>query len=257
MTVYEQPHYYDIAFGFRDYGYEADQLREGARRFARNNAVSVLEVGCGQAPHLEALTERGFVYHGLDLSAPMLAYARQRAARHGIRAHLHEADMTDFHLPEPVDMAFVALGSIYAASTAAFHSHFDCVARAMRPGGLYCLDWVVDFDPLCGTGEHWTETRDAISVHTTVLHSHVNRVEQTVEEQVILEVDDAGEKRSFVERSMRRAVYPQEFLLFCQQRPEWEFLGWWNRWDFDEPIDGATPTQRPLTIIRRTESSAP
>ncbi len=252
MNVYDQPVYYDIAFGFRDFAYEAEQLRTAAERFASIPVSTILEVGCGQAPHLEALAQRGFHYHGLDLNGTMLDFARERAAALRLPAVFHQEDMTHFALGEQVDMAFVALGSIYAETAAAFYAHFDCMARALKPGGLYCLDWVVDFDPLCGTGEHWTETRDGITVHTTVLHTHKNRVEQTVEEQLILEVDDHGCQHSFVQRAMRRSVYPHEFLLFCQLRPEWEFAGWWNRWDFDEPIDGETPTQRPLTIIRRT-----
>jgi hypothetical protein len=33
------------------------------------------------------------------------------------------------------------------------------------------------------------------------------------------------------EVTVRREVYPQEFLLFLAQRPEFEFIGWWNHWD--------------------------
>lgn len=36
---------------------------------------------------------------------------------------------------------------------------------------------------------------------------------------------------------MRREIYPQEFLLFLAQHPDFEFVGWWNNEDVTQPFD--------------------
>ena len=75
----------------------------------------------------------------------MLASAQQRAdlLRHQRKFHL--ASMIDFRLEEPVDFAFILLGSLYVSSTTELLSHFDAISRALKPGGLYLLDWCVQF----------------------------------------------------------------------------------------------------------------
>lgn len=250
-AVYNAPRYYEVAFSFRDFAFECGVMEEAIRRYARIPVKSVLEIGCGNAPHLLEWCRRGCAYTGLDLSTAMLDYARAKAAAAGASARFLAADMCDFTLPEPVEFAFVLLGSVYATSTAALHAHFDCVARAVRPGGLYFLEWVIDFDPLCGSGESWEQTEGGITVQATVLHTHVNRVEQLVEERVILEVDDHGAHHRLEGSTVKRAIYPQEFLLLIEQHAAWRFLGWWDEWSFDNPIDGSMPTGRLFTLLGR------
>ena len=250
-AVYDAPRYYEIAFSFRDIPFECDVLEEAMRRYAKGRVRSVLELGCGNAPHMLELARRGYHYTGLDLNPAMLDYACAKANDAGAEALLLHGDMCDFSLDEPVDFAFVLVGSVYATTDAALHDHFECVAGAVRPGGLYFLEWVVDFDPLCGSGESWQQREDGVTVDATVLHTHVDRVEQLIEEKVILEVDDNGTRHSIEGTTLKRAIYPKEFLLLLEKHPEWRFIGWWDEWSFDTPIDGSAPTGRLFTLLER------
>jgi hypothetical protein len=130
-------------------------------------------------------------------------------------------------------------------------SHFDSVARVLRRGGLYFLDWCVQFDPVSGSRDSWEAEREGIRVKVTYSATMLNRVEQTFEEVIILEVDDRGEEKTIVEQCVKRAIYPQEFLIFLARREDVECVGWWNAWDLTRPLEGTEQMSRPVVIVRR------
>lgn len=254
--LYRNPAYYEIAFAHRDLAQETDALEEAIARFSRIPVQRVLEIACGNSPHMPLLLEKGYRYVGLDLSADMLDFARRKAAAYGDQAQFVQGDLTDFQLDAPVDFAYVMLGSIYVTNTAAFDAHYASVARALRPGGLYFLDWCVDFDPIIESAVSWENERDGVRVRTSYWTKGVNVIEQTYEEHVLLEIDDHGQERTIEEVALKRSVYPQEFLRFIRHHPAFEFMGWWNEWDFGRPLDGCEEINRPIIVLRRKADPA-
>jgi len=250
-SVYNNPKYYEIAFSFRDIATEVDVLEQVIKQYSHIPVATLLELGCGHAPYLAELARRNYQYVGLDLSSAMLEYAQSRAAAVSASARFELADMTDFRLVEQVDFAFVLLGSLRARNTAELVSHFDCVSRALKPGGLYFLDWCVAFAPSKDSVESWEMVQDQVKVKTTSQMRLVNPVEQIFEESLTLEVEDEGANKVFRETLMARQIYPQEFLLFVASRSDLEFVGWWNDWDLTQPLDGTQEIGRPITILRR------
>jgi len=251
--LYDNPKYYEIAFSFRDIPAEVNVFEECFRRFSRIPVKSVLELGCGHSPHMEELVKRGYRYSGLDLSKAMLEYSREKAWRMGAQANLIHADMVDFSLEATVDFVYVLLDSLYAKSTSELITHFNSVAQALKKGGLYFLDWCVKYDqPGKPEGAFsWNMERDGIKVKTTVSWKAINRVEQTFEETITLEVDDHGKKLNIVGKGIRRAIYPQEFLCFVSTLKHFEFVGWWNNWDLGQPLEQADKIDRPIALVRR------
>lgn len=250
-SIYDHPVYYDVAFSFRDFDREADALAAIAHRYSRIPVRTVFEVACGHAPLLEGLLRRGFAYIGLDQEKKMLAYARERAEQIQGPAVFLRGDLADFQLAEPVDLAFILLGSLYVTSTEALRAHFDCVARALRPGGLYVLDWCIDFIPATDLCETWKESRGDIDLHVTYHSESLDRAEQTYRETVTIEGYDRGRPVHCRTVSVKRAIYPQEFLLFIETRPDFEFVGWWSDWKIDAPLDGPGEINRVVAAIRR------
>jgi SAM-dependent methyltransferase len=249
--VYDSPRYYEIAFAFRDIKAEVDLFEEVIRRHSRIPVSSMLELGCGPATHLSELSRRGYRYIGLDLSPAMLTAAAARAAAAQAPATFLRANMCDFHLESPVDFAFVLLGSLFATCTADLFAHFDAVGRALKPGGLYFLDWCINFSTNADRSETWTITDAATTVATTYSARVINPIEQTFEEVITLNVLDAGKSMTLREAHLRREIFPQEFLIFLRQQSDFEFIGWWNNWDLTRPLDGGQKIGRPITLLRR------
>jgi SAM-dependent methyltransferase len=251
--LYDHPEYYEIAFSFRDIPAEVDLFEQCFKRFSKIPVRSVLELGCGNTPHLEELVNRGYQYHGLDLSQAMLKYSGEKASRMGVEINLVHGDMVDFSLENPVDFAFIMLGTLSVKSTAQLASHFDCVARSLKQGGLYLLDWCVQFDPPWATegGTSWEMERDGVRVKTTVTWELISRVEQTFKEIITLEVNDHGKSLNLIDKDVKRAVFPQEFLCFISNSEHFEFVGWWNNWDLGQPLENADKADRPIIVVRR------
>lgn len=249
--VYSNPGYYEIAFSFRDIAAEVDVFEQCIEKYSQIPAATVLELGCGPAPHLTELARRGYRYIGLDLSSAMLEYAQSRADAVKASARFELADMMDFELDEQVDFAYILLGSLEPRNTAELISHFDCVSRALKQGGLYFLDWCVAFAPSQERTESWEMVRGQVRVKTTAQTNLINPVEQIFEESLTLEVEDGGAKKVLRGTSVVRQIYPQEFLLFVAARSDFEFAGWWNNWDITQPLDGKQEISRPITILRR------
>src|SRR5579862_321561 len=147
MSLYDHPNYYEIAFSYRDIPSETDFIEEAIHRYSQIPVRTVLELASGTSPHLEQLCRRGYQYIGIDLNDHMIAFVRDKIARHGLAAAVLNMDMIDFTLPEHADCAVVFLGSFYITTDAEFMAHMTSVARAVRRGGLYILDAAVSYFP--------------------------------------------------------------------------------------------------------------
>lgn len=241
--VYDSPHYYEIAFSGRNIRAEVDfmaRLADGRARF--------LEIASGNSPHMRELLDRGYHYTGVELSEAMLDHSREKL-RDGDRVELFQGDMRDFTLPEPCDFAFLMVCSLFVENNAELDSHFDSVARALRPGGLYLLDGCIHFRLPEGVLD-WTMAQRGTRVHTTV-NWRFNWARQAFSERLTLDVDDRGNKLQFEHTSTRRAVFPQEFRQYIDRRPDFEFVGWWNDFDLSKPIDDGSQVQRSVVVVRR------
>ena len=121
---------YDIAFDW-DVSAEADWLVEKLGPECR----SVLEPGCGTGRLLEALATRGLEVTGIDVSEPMVAFARERV--NGAEVVL--ADMTDFDLGRRFDGAICAISTAGLLSPDGLARHLDAMARHLAPGARYLV----------------------------------------------------------------------------------------------------------------------
>lgn len=251
-SIYAHPLYYEIAYGYRDVAAETDVMEDAKARFSESSGRRVLEVACGPAPHLTEWARRGYSYTGLDLDARMLVRAETRAAEWPGAAALVQADLASFSLPQPVDFAYVLLGSLYAPDTAALEAHFRAMAAALNPGALYLMEWCVDFEPFTDCVDTWRWEQNGAATVTTYQARHVDRIAQIVEEDITLEVNDNGRTLRLKETTRKRVMYPQEFLRFIEGHPDFAFVGWWNNWDLRQPLEEAEAIMRPLIVIRRT-----
>ncbi|GAA0317911.1 methyltransferase domain-containing protein [Actinoallomurus spadix] len=118
-----------------------DAVNSGVNRFILDAAAigerdRVLDIGCGngQLTRLAARTARSGRVHGIDLSAPMLARARSRAAEEGLaNVTFERADVQVHAFPaDGFDAAISRFGVMFFADPVAA---FANVGRALRPDG--------------------------------------------------------------------------------------------------------------------------
>jgi phosphatidylethanolamine/phosphatidyl-N-methylethanolamine N-methyltransferase len=136
---------YDLAFG---------RITQGGRILAARhvNATggSVLEVGIGTGLALE-FYDPGIRVTGIDLSEEMLAEARARADRRGLRnvAGLHRMDARQIALP---DAAFDHVAAMHIMSVVPEPERvLDEMVRLCRPGGS-----VMIANHFAGRAEGWS-----------------------------------------------------------------------------------------------------
>ena len=251
--IYDYPQYYEVAFSFRDIPKEAAFLRACIDRHSKIDVSWVFEVGCGFAPHAEELIKAGYRYLGLDKNRNMLDYAVSKWRHLEPRPDFIEGDMIAFQTPRPVDFAFVMLGSLYLNTREEMNSHFNSLARALHPGGLYFLDWCVQFDDPMRYADNNSVTfeRDGISVASRFNIRLTDPTEQMYEEIWTLDVNDRGRRRTLQMTERNRAIAPRDFLDFVRNRSDFEFVGWWRDWNLYQPITDTAEITRPVALLRR------
>lgn len=249
--VYDYPRYYEIAFSFRNIPKEVDIFEKSISKYSQISVKNILEIGCGNSPHMLEILKRNYNYSGIDLNKKMIAYSNSKAISTGKHVNLSCQNLLNFRLDKLVDFAFIALGSLYVKTTAELISHFDSLSNVLRPGGLYFMDWCVYFSPFKNAYESWTIKRDNIIVQTIYRTKIINRIDQTIEETIELKIKEHGKKRTLLEKSIRRVFFPQEFLFFINNRNDFEFIGWWNNWNLKKPLIGTEKINRPIIIIRK------
>lgn len=101
----------------------------------------VVEIACGNGATAVDLARRGLDVEALDLSPEFIRQAKARAAAAGVKPRFRVGDMRDFRVKRPVDLVvaeFSALNNL--ARRGELPRVLRCVARALRPGGLFLFD---------------------------------------------------------------------------------------------------------------------
>jgi SAM-dependent methyltransferase len=251
--LYDYPVYYETAFSFRNVHREAEVFDECIKLYSKISVRRVLELGAGTAPHMEEWARRKIEYVGIDTNEKMLDYARRKAEKLQIAATLLRADMRNFSLDRTVDFAYTMLGSLYAKTTEDINSHFNSVARLLNPGGLYLLDWCVNFQwaDTPDATQSWSIEKGGVKIDVNFRTEVYDRAAQTVRNTLTANIDDAGKLLKLETEDVVRTIFPQEFLLLVERSKKFEFLGWWNDWKLDAPIERATRITRPIVLLRK------
>ena len=107
--------------------------------------AEVLDLCCGYGRHSIELARRGCRVTGLDLSATLLAKARELAAQAGVAVAWHQADMREIpaqwagRFDAAINM-FTAWG--YFETDAEDEKVIAAVARSLKVGGRFLLDFI-------------------------------------------------------------------------------------------------------------------
>lgn len=132
---------YDMLMSGIDYDRWAGYIDGLLRLHDAPPVVGVLDLACGTGSTTLALARRGFHVTGLDLSGEMLRVAEEKARLEGLQADFIQADMRDFRLPAPVELAVAFQDGLnYLPTREDLLETFCCVAESLGRGGFFIFD---------------------------------------------------------------------------------------------------------------------
>jgi len=128
---------YDRIYAFKDYRAEVERLTELVGPDLSPDASRLLDVACGTGKHLEHLKTRFSRADGLDLSAELIAIARQRNPE----LRFHTGDMRSFEVDARFDLITCLFSSIgYMTTVDDLHVAIACMTRHLAPGGVLAIE---------------------------------------------------------------------------------------------------------------------
>lgn len=149
QQIYQSADLYDLAFSYRDFEEECRFLRRLYTEKTGHPPTSFLELAAGPGRHALEMSASGLSATGLDLVPEMGSRAQALAQERHLDLQYVIADMTEFELPAPVDLAACLLiSATYLTTNAAFLAHLRCVRRALTPQGLYVLELPLHIDDM-------------------------------------------------------------------------------------------------------------
>lgn len=253
--LYQKAHYYDIVFE-RDVGPECDFLAGLLRRHAGREPASVLDIASGPGYHAREFSRRGLRAVGLDLREEMVEYARQRDSQEGLSGEWVAADMRDFQLEEPVDIAFTLFDGFDALRTNDdLVRHLRAVGRNLEPGGLYVVDLTHPRD--CGFFEYgdfvYRGERAGVSVE---IRWAVNRpsfdvVSSLAHTEIELRANDGGEEVVLRDSATERYHFPQELELLGRLSGVLSVVAWHGDFDLAQPLDSSERSRRMIAVYQK------
>ena len=235
---YDHPRYYDIAFRSETRP-EADFIEAACRKYCPFPVKRLLEPACGSGRLVVELAARGYRMTGFDLSRPSLDYLKRRLVRRGLRARTFCGDMADFRLPAPVDAAYCTFDSFrHLLTEAAARRHLECVADALRPGGIYVLGFhLLPLDASEECTERWTERHGRTQVTVTLRVLETDRRRRIERLRVSLLVRN-GEKTLRLRHEFPFRMYTAaQFRRLLAKVPKLELCDVYDFWyDIHDPL---------------------
>jgi SAM-dependent methyltransferase len=191
INWYDHPEWYEAGF-LKETPSEARFLEDVFRKYVPFPVERILEAGCGSGRLVREMARRGYAVTGMDLNQPALDYCEKSLKKLGCRAVLSKQDMTSFHFDQPFDAAFNAINTFRHLETeSAAVSHIKCIAKHLRPGGVFVLSLhiVPNDGELWGT-ESWSvrtpeyNIKYSLSVQSVDLEKRLETLKMTMKVEI-------------------------------------------------------------------------
>ena len=262
---YDLPKYYDLSVADETAG-ELAFLQGAAARFldpaTSKQPLRVLEPACGTGRLTEALAKHGFQVTAFDLNQTMVEFTQQRIAKQrsvGSRGgktttQVFQADMAHFAIPQPADIGVCLLDSFrHLLTEDDARAHLHCMARAVRPGGIYLLGLHLlppDADLECT--ERWTNQAGKTHITTTLRVMSSSRKARLEQIRISLLVREGKRVARYRDEFPLRMYTAAQLKSLVASVPEWSIAEVYDYWyELEEPLKLTNELSDTVLVLRR------
>ncbi|GIW98264.1 MAG: N,N-dimethyltransferase [Pirellulaceae bacterium] len=253
-NIYDFPHYYDLVFG-SDTAAELRFLRHSFSRFVQGEVRRVFEPACGTGRLLYKLGRQdGLEVGGVDLNPKAVDFCNRRLERYGIHGRALVGDMANFDVSQPYDAAFNTINSFrHLPDEGSAIKHLQCVAEAVRPGGIYALG--LHLTPTAGEAtdeESWSARRGQLAIKTHMWPIDKDPVRRVERFGIAFDIYKPTDSFRIEDVLVLRSYTLSQFHQLIAAVPQWQWVETFDfRYDIRRPIELGPESEDIVAILRR------
>ena len=140
--------------------------------FKKHRVKSVLDIACGTGRHSIALKRLGYEVTGIDLSAPMIEYARKKSKEAGLVIPFHKMDMRKIKLKKKFDAVVILFTSFcYMNRNQDIIDSLNSIRKVLKKNGILIID-VHNFWSKMVENRFKKETKDIVKKGSNKMEIH-------------------------------------------------------------------------------------
>ena len=252
-SLYNHPDWYDILFS-EDSEEEMAFLLALFDRYVQKPVKSVFEPACGTGRLLLRMSQKGLNVSGIDLNPHAVEYCNKLFRRKKNKSPAFVADMTDFELPAPVDAAFNTINSFrHLLTEQAALAHLHCMAKAVRPGGIYALGLhlLPTLTPPLQS-ESYRARRGDVEIRSRLKSVELNKRQRMERCEMKLFVNSGGKRVELRDELLFRTYTLPQMRRLLLGAPQWKVEQTFDfGYEIDKPIKLNGATQDVVFVLRR------
>ena len=109
------------------------------KKYRSQMGRTVVDLGCGSGRFLIPLIKMGFEATGVELTDTAIRQLKARSAKAGLMANVLQGDFRRIRMPDGAFDSALAIQSFQLGNWSAVKRSFSCVARMIKPCGLFFL----------------------------------------------------------------------------------------------------------------------
>ncbi len=165
-----------------------------------------------------------------------------------------EAEMSNFRIGGTADAAYCVVDTFrHLLTEQAARSHLECIARSLRPGGIYVLGLhLLPFGADKEDSDCWTQRRCETKVTVTVRLLRTDRRRRIEDVQVCLVARGRSKELRLQHAFQLRTYTPRQFRRLLDSVPSLELCDVYDfRYDIEQPSALNDETAYTVFILRR------
>lgn len=255
--IYSKAYFYDIAFRFKNVQIENETLIEVYQEINLKLPASFLDIAAGPATNAIEMSKRCIQSTAIDFSKEMVQYGMENALKDNVALTYLQADMRDFKLVEPVDLAAIFMASTgYILTNEEMVQHLITVGSNLNSNGIYALEMLHPRDIFfVGKSTSTTWEEEDCDVKVSIQWGDENDIydpiTQTKIETVHLKYQTPNESGEIVDQCKQRVYTFQEMKALIELSGIFTLKKVLGSWDINIPFSNDAASWRMILVLQK------